>query len=205
MAEVIFSFPLVIYFIVFLFRSSSTLAYLPEGTHYGRGHWVHFFSPLGSFLQSTLIYLSKGTHYGRSHWWFISDFFYFVSLCDWQKRNALRQGIKSLKFWFIFDIPNFRFSAHLDQGTHYGRDNHLVIYFRFLLFCSCLFWRERTTVGAIGERKSLKVYSVFTLQWRQLGMLWQVTLRSKNLIKRSKNLRGDSVGFANAMAVMIAS
>ena len=74
-------------------------------------------------------------------------------------RNALRQNIKSLKFWFIFDIFNFRLSVHLDQKTNYDRDNHLMIYFKFFLFRFALFWQKSTL-----RSKPLMIY-FFNLFW----------------------------------------
>ena len=88
MAGVIPSPILVVYFIFLLFCSSSTLTYLPKGTHYGRGHWVHFFSLFWPIFQE------ESTTAGAITWWFISDFSYFVSL--YFGRNALWQGVNPL-------------------------------------------------------------------------------------------------------------
>ena len=88
------------------------------------------------------IYLLKETHYDRNHWWFIFDFFYFVSFCDWQKemhydnasnRLNFENALRSRQYLDnLFQISFILFSfilIYLSKETHYDR-NHWWFYFR---------------------------------------------------------------------------
>ena len=78
----------------------------------------------------------------------------------------------------------------------------------FILFRSTLA-KEHTTAEAIDDlffQSTLAYLSKEThYEERQIEMLWQMALKSKNLTRKSKNLEGNSVSFAGAMVGMAAS
>ena len=172
-----------------------------------------------SNFSSILIYFSKRKRITIEviFWWFISDFSYFAFRLLWHisqrkritigiiefissiyfdlfiKRNALRpKSLFSQLFWKFF----LRQKSYFDDLLQIS-----LISFRSILA------KKHITIEVIDDLffQSILVYFSKETHYeeRQIEMLWQMTLRSKNLTKRSKNLERNSVSFANAMIVMI--
>ena len=143
----------------------------------------------------------------------IIEFIFSIYFDLFFKRNALRS--KSLMIYFFV---LFWQKQHYDKTSIRSNFNSFST---FLIFDSqFILIKKRITIEIIDDLffrfiltktilrqniNSFKFYSVFSLQLRQMKTLWQMIKRSKNLTKKSKNLKRNNVEFANVIINMIAN
>ena len=203
-------FLLMVYFIFLLFRSSSILAYFPKGTHYDRSRILVIYFRFLLFCSRLSWHISQREHITIRVIGFISS----STLTYFPKKKGMHYSRTPNRSHSIQFLGNY-FRNSLDflsysllrwrQEQCYDRLQQSTKSFKFcsvfLIFSTSDFQSLLIGCRAYGRGNHLEKVEIMTTGRNAMAD----DEKSKNLIRRSKNLRGDSVGPAGAMADMIAS